>query len=359
MDNKLLLADLVQILADKGFPRKEAEVFARCFFQQVEKCAFAGETVKINGLGTFKLQKVESRKSVNVHTGEEFNIDEHYKFSYVPDADLKEAVNKPYAHFDNVEVDETPSSPLFSVYDSEKASGDEVKPAQPVVPAPPVSIHRDAVPEPEEGTGLDMSLNREEIAAEEPGPESSLVGLVFKVLGTCLLLGGIIYMFMHSESRKTTYKDAPQITIVKDSVDVAPVTAKVEKPAVEKVEKPAEQTTIQASTSVSAATAPALQTDNDLILLIGSDPLTWETATKVKVRRGDRLVNFSLQNYGEKVFWTYLYLANRDILSNPNSLPEGTVIRIPKAPKSVVNANDPASLTKARAVEVRLKERYD
>jgi nucleoid DNA-binding protein len=92
MNNKLLLQDLTDQLADAGkIKKKDAEEFLRAFFKISEDALFEDGIVKINGLGTLKLVLVDARKSVNVSTGEEFEIREHYKVSFIPDAELKNA----------------------------------------------------------------------------------------------------------------------------------------------------------------------------------------------------------------------------------------------------------------------------
>lgn len=58
--------------------------------------------VKIKGLGTFKLQSVKPRESVNVNTGERVLIEGHDKISFTPDQAMKDIVNKPFAQFDTV-----------------------------------------------------------------------------------------------------------------------------------------------------------------------------------------------------------------------------------------------------------------
>lgn len=62
--------------------------------------------VKVKGLGTFKLTEVESRESVNVNTGERFQIQGHNKISFTPDTTMKDLINKPFAHFETVILNE-------------------------------------------------------------------------------------------------------------------------------------------------------------------------------------------------------------------------------------------------------------
>ena len=62
--------------------------------------------MKIKGLGTFKLVDVDSRESVNVNTGERFQIKGHTKVSFTPDTNLRDTINKPFAHFETVVLNE-------------------------------------------------------------------------------------------------------------------------------------------------------------------------------------------------------------------------------------------------------------
>lgn len=107
MNDKLLLQDLAELLATRsGRSRKQAESFLRAFFELVEQGLVSDNFVKIKGLGTFKLVTVEKRESVNVNTGERIEIDEHTKVSFVPDASMKDYINKPFAHFQTVIINE-------------------------------------------------------------------------------------------------------------------------------------------------------------------------------------------------------------------------------------------------------------
>src|SRR5574344_2744196 len=116
MNHKLLLQDLVDQLSEAGnIKKKEAEEFLRELFKASEETLFSGESVKVKGLGVFKLIQVDARKSVNVSTGEEIEIKAHYKLTYTPDPSLKDLINKPYEHLEPVELDAVikPESPII------------------------------------------------------------------------------------------------------------------------------------------------------------------------------------------------------------------------------------------------------
>ena len=115
MNEKITLQDLINLFSEKqGISKKDAELFVRSLFDLIEEALAAEKYVKVKGLGTFKLTEVDSRESVNVNTGERIEIQGHTKVSFTPDTTMKDLINKPFAHFetvilnDGVELEDTP-----------------------------------------------------------------------------------------------------------------------------------------------------------------------------------------------------------------------------------------------------------
>ena len=81
---------------------KEAEKFVSSMFDVMNEGLKTYKLVKVKGLGTFKVQAVKPRESVNVNTGERVLIEGHDKVSFTPDTTMKELVNKPFALFETV-----------------------------------------------------------------------------------------------------------------------------------------------------------------------------------------------------------------------------------------------------------------
>ena len=107
MSERLTLQDLIDLLAKKqGITKKDAEVFLRELITLISETIEQNEQVKIKDFGTFKLTKVSARKSVDVNTGEAIEIAAHYKLSFTPDKSLREAINRPFAHFESVILEE-------------------------------------------------------------------------------------------------------------------------------------------------------------------------------------------------------------------------------------------------------------
>ena len=107
MNNRLTIQDLAGLLAEyTGKDKNSTERFLREFIAVVSDGVYADKLVKVKGLGTFKIIPVEKRESIHVNTGERFVIPEHYKFSFLPDKDLRELVNKPFSFFETTELGE-------------------------------------------------------------------------------------------------------------------------------------------------------------------------------------------------------------------------------------------------------------
>ena len=105
--SKFSLNTLGKLLADKsGLSQVEAELFIRKLFDVCNQGLDADKQVKIKWLGTFKVQATKDRESVNVNTGERFTIEGRDKLTFTPDNILKEIVNKPFAQFETVVVND-------------------------------------------------------------------------------------------------------------------------------------------------------------------------------------------------------------------------------------------------------------
>lgn len=107
MNNRLSIQDLALILSEQtGKSTEEALRFLQEFIAVVSEGVYNDKLVKVKGLGAFKIIRVEERASVSVNSGERFVIPSHYKFTFTPDKELKELVNKPFSLFDTVELNE-------------------------------------------------------------------------------------------------------------------------------------------------------------------------------------------------------------------------------------------------------------
>ena len=181
MNNRLSIQDLALILSEQtGKSTEEALRFLQEFIAVVSEGVYNDKLVKVKGLGTFKIIRVEERASVSVNSGERFVIPSHYKFTFTPDKELKELVNKPFSLFDTVELNEEVdfsdvdvSAETSGAEDAADDSSEEILPDG----IPEQAIEAPQTPEPEvkpEPTVEEEAAPQEEAQAEpEPKTETT------------------------------------------------------------------------------------------------------------------------------------------------------------------------------------------
>lgn len=136
MADKIQKEDLCSILMKENtMTDTQIHKILDAFFVQIMKGLEEERYVKIKGLGVFKLIDVESRRSVDVNTKEYIEIPEHRKVTFTPETVLKELINKPFAHFETIELkseeplDKTSSNIVKEIEDNhmnEEIEGNEV-----------------------------------------------------------------------------------------------------------------------------------------------------------------------------------------------------------------------------------------
>jgi len=100
-------SDWIDLLARQAdMSKKDAGDFIKALLTVIEEALLSKDSVRIKGLGTFKLQWNAPRKSVDVNTGEDIIIDGYYRVAFTPDAELRDLANEPYAHLEAVVIDE-------------------------------------------------------------------------------------------------------------------------------------------------------------------------------------------------------------------------------------------------------------
>lgn len=187
MKQKLQIPDFADRLAQgQGISKKSAESFLRSFFQVLEKGLTTDKLVKIKGLGTFKLVTVSERESININTGERFQIIGHTKVSFTPDTAMKEKINRPFAHFESVDLsDDTTTEELDAVAGPMEPEEDEMGPEEALMEAetdfqnyaaapassstPPTA---NALPEAEVSIRLEIEADGAPVVAEQAATDS-------------------------------------------------------------------------------------------------------------------------------------------------------------------------------------------
>lgn len=372
MNNRLSIQDLALILSEQtGKSTEEALRFLQEFIAVVSEGVYNDKLVKVKGLGTFKIIRVEERASVSVNSGERFVIPSHYKFTFTPDKELKELVNKPFSLFDTVELNEEVdfsdvdvSAETSGAEEAADDSSEEILPDG--IPEQAIEAPQTQEPEVKPEPAVEEEAAPQEEAKAEPKPAepvSSVSGykeyrrkrrrsasrkLLFPI--ACLfvvIVLGIVYIVCLS-GRTTVNKNWE------------PPMAEVGNPTPEAGMNPVPAD----STGVTPPDSASLAADS----VVAEPPVVEENQPEetpksdilalVTIKAGDRLASFAKQYYGHKFFWVYIYQYNQDIISDPNNIPIGTELRIPDPGLYGIDATDRSSIDKAAALQSQILGKF-
>lgn len=449
MSEKLTIQDLARGAAERlGMTKGNAEVFAKEFFQLIADALHRDKYVKVKGLGTFKLIDVDSRSSVNVNTGERIEIQGHVKVSFTPDASLRDVINRPFAHFETVPL-QNEELLLTTAVDEEFATEEETilneesTPPQQVIAESPAPMaeeyppleeaminqndHNEAtaadipsaenpsagesaaevpfveefsaeatvaevplvvepeseaavVEESESEAAVAEKSDIEVLAAEEPQtveetiseeevhhePTSSseealaekspsdeelqeqknsmkyFIGIV--VFISLLCIGVLAFIYFPGLTRALYGLKAPveqQVdTVATPEPEVSTDTLKPDTlpQSVDSIAQTATsmQTSSKASTPLQEVKRPLQAEKPEKALPVLSDSADYEivgTIESYTLKEGETLTRVSLHYWGTKKLWPYLVKHNPNIIKNPDNVPYGTTIQIPKLKK--------------------------
>lgn len=172
--SKVSITELASKLMEKhGLKRTEAELFIRQFVGVINDGLKNDKSVKVKGLGTFKVQAVSARKSVDVNTGEAIVIEGRDKISFTAEAVMRDLVNAPFAQFETVIVnDGVDFSEIDAKHEADNTEAKEPTPAVEPTPTaePEPAVEPASVAEPEPAVVEPAPAAEPEPAAVEPTP---------------------------------------------------------------------------------------------------------------------------------------------------------------------------------------------
>ena len=303
MATKINLQQLAKILAQKkDIPQRDAEAFLKEFFDSIIQNVTTDKLVKVKGLGTFKLIEVLDRESVNINTGERIVIPGHTKLSFAPENALKDLINKPFADFQAVVLNEGTSVEEMEWTPSDFTSKEEDNEPEPV-PEPVQAFT--PVPEQKEEPKLESEPTPEptSISVPEPKAEPNTTdecnGKKFNwkktmawILGL-LLLCVIAYFIARSLTQKSANAE-PQV--------VEP-----------QVEAPVEE-----------APAPEIE----YAQVPGGEYKIVGTRKTHIMKPGDYLAKIAREEYGDKEYAKYIIVHND--FPDPDNIPVDMEIKLPE-----------------------------
>ncbi len=317
--------------------------------------------VKINGLGTFKVQAVAPRKSVNVATGEDIVIEAYNKLTFSPEAGVRELIESGQpASIGAQPAEEHEETPVIDplkklgaqaeeivdllgdlgqspVVEPEKVKEPEPEPIkepepEPVVEPEPVKEEPEIAPEPAKEPEPVVAAPKKR-KKESHFMRDTLICVVILLL---LLLVGYFFLRQQLSNIIDSFLQPSQTEVVTDTIAQNDL-------SVETVEQAETEDTISQEQILAEFNAISGEED--------SEQGYPELITTEPMHEASRLAWMAKRFYGAKIYWPYLYDANRDVIKNPCMIQVGTPIRVPKLSKQqldTTNAQTAAFIEKLR-----------
>lgn len=395
---KINAAEIAELLAESiSVNKKLADDFLKVLIATIEESLMANDVIKIKGLGTFKLQWNEPRKSVDVNTGAEIIIDGYHKVVFTPEANLKELVNEPYSHLDAVVLaydddnqdatanvvgaDETPQplklftehaneikeilSEINSLNKNEKEEElvKENTEEMPVIDVVEV-IEKDAEP-------AEKLHKRKQKTVQEPSEEFQrkisnpptgkkskkynnkkldffFIGIMVGALLIYILIDfDVISNITHAlKTDRTQYETVLPYDEALIYPDVIPADTIISDSVSKQILEPSDEVALYHDGEVALYHEEPV---DQLQILIEQPREYTEFIATEEVIPGSRLTRIAERHYGVKEFWVYIYEANMDQFTSPNQITPGKILKIPRLNPVLADKNNP------RCMEYALK----
>ena len=388
MNKKLTFPELAELLsAATNTSKRMSELALREMFAVISGKQHEGESVKIDGLGVFKVTEVNSRRSVNVNTGEAIEIPGHSKITFVADRRLAEAVNAPFASFESVVLDDDVTADMLTAIDNAEPAEPSAEPsefselsefsepaAEPAEPSEPSEPATEPAAEPSELSEFSEPSELSEPAAEEPAEPAA------EPVEKEDAQGGAIHVPQSDDDyyydddddeswwqRHRTFKGFLMGVVAGAALYAA---ADFAIKYYEDNRKVVSAETIEATDGevVAADTLPSdtlsdKASPKDSLKPTASTPLESAKSTAVKqvtdtVTGSYFLTRMARRHYGNGHFWVYIYEENKGKISNPNNVRPGTVVVIPDAKKYGIDKDNPQSVEAAKRKEGEIQRKF-
>lgn len=367
--NKISTKTLTDAIAKRlGISQVAAEKFVSEFQSIAETAVLNDKLLKIGGLGTFKLVWNEARKSVNVQTGEPIEIAGHYKLNFIPEVELKNKVN--YNTAATLDTTQNATTVVNAPLQKLGEQAEELKDILESINGEPTLTEEVTVDDTPDFAQSDLSTT--EIPIEEPVKESEPIESKEEVVKLeDLVQQTTADEYRHNDDYKCPRGNKKCCSVIWIIVAVVllcgiAVACYFWREPICKSCQTISNTVVswfacdkEQSIAIPADTVSVAESQIDTIVPVAStifdaprnytDFIATET-----VGKGSRLTWIAYKYYGNKIFWVYLYEANRQVVSGPNQVRAGAKIRIPKLPDELIDVNNPACIEYAN----KLHEQY-
>lgn len=355
MNDKITQPRLVSQLSEEcGISKRQAEEFIKAFVSTLSDEIAGHNSVKVKGFGSFKVSRMDARKSVNVSTGEAVEIPPHFKVSFIPDKFVASAVNAPFDMFETVELDDDINEEeLQKVGEEEIVNQDEHETSEELGEKLEEEFGPIAPTDPFGPVDPDNSVEEKVIEITEPAVVVTEVppafpdiknekrnsfnkGLLIGIAATFLImiLGfGALYFLMMNKldslwAQETDKRNSQVVIKVEDKV-------------------------VPDSSNLRIVEEVKVKNENVADTRVSDEP-KYDTITKTRY-----LTTMAKEYYGNYHLWPYIYMENAKILGHPDRIKPGTKVVIPELSKYHVSATNPADIKKAKELGVQIYRKYN
>lgn len=342
--DKLTWVNLRHAIAQAtGSNDKEVNAFLQSLIEQLTTAFKNGESVRVNGLGTFRVQTTAQRNSINIATGESILINGYRKVTLLSDLHAKQSVNDTPKQAEEInplqklseqadeimgiladinQTQERPDKPEVPVVSdtleiSDKQDTPDITdtpdiPAEPAIPAVPVT------PEvPEEPKEPETSKK-----PARPFRPWLVIGVTMTVFALLLIAA---FLFLQTKIEQWVNRLSDRTTVLT---------------------RPVEEMEDLTYTDITEYEAVADVPEDTLVISTAEQPILTQRTykrfiTTERIRPGSRLSWLAYRYYGNKDLWVFIYEANRDRLRHPSHVVIGTPIRIPKLDAELRDTTNP------------------
>lgn len=423
MNKKITFTELADLLSEaNSLPRKSNETLLKEFFASIQETLENGENVKIRNFGMLKLVRVEARKSIHVNTGKEIEIPEHNKVVFIPEKELAEAINLPFANFETIELDDAIKEEDLNNgtenTDSQEKSVETQEPEKVTTvtkkleevsdsEAPIVSICPPPLPN-SVGSEDNDSKNPPVIIANG---QENLPDTVAEPINETQQENNQIEndesLEENADAQATTTEETivqkPELNEIQPTQDVATdnnIPSEIEgynydnKRLINDPSYPTKEkcpfwkgyfwgvisgsifvllimfivTLLSGFPIIIREKAKVIETivEQPQKKVISADTIATKPVEKVveepiikdTVTETTYLTTLARKHYGNYNFWVYIYEENRNIISNPNTIKPGTEVIIPPAKKYGIDKNNPESVNAAKRKAAEIYNKY-
>lgn len=345
MENKLTWVELKKVVARQtGLTEKDVHLLLSTWLDEMVAALKRGEELHINGLGTFRMKTMKARKSVNVTTGEEILLPETERLTYTMALGMENRLNdkgQPHmeAGIDPIQKLSDQADEIMDILgemgQGPKADEQTQNPAEPEVPIVPevtIPVTQHEQPKPQEAP------KQEDKKEDKKKPDSHLwLTAGITILVFLLLVCGLIFFFQYKIEQwlNDLREQAEMVGEIPDDLGDSSAVPLYDETATDSLSTdtvPTDSIAIEQANQESVAETP-VYTD-----FIGTE----------EMHQDSRLAWMAYRYYGKKDLWVFIYDANKDHISDPERIPVGTPIKIPRLDEETMRLSTPELQAKVK-----------